>query len=397
MVASSRLRARVARSGDEKRPARTRKALALTAFIETGHKTNNFDLLRLVGALCVLFDHSFGLLRLPAPFPPIQGMSYGFVGVLIFFSISGFLVSRSWAGAPRLPTFAAKRAIRLLPALVVSSLVTALVLGPLVTTLDARTYFADPMTKAFVLGNSIFQTTYGLPGVFADLPYPGAVNGVLWTLPLELKAYFVVAVIGLLGFITRRKLLMLPVLAILVLVTIDSLRSSIPYGNHFLAWMADIQMAPSLVYRAKLGEFTVAAVLFAAFGSAATLFALRRWVKLRWDLALVAFGIWLLTLTLDGGSALTSAALLAPYVLLVVAYRTHHLVHLPRRMGDYSYGAYLYAFPVQQTISHTLSPSSGWVMFALALPITMALAVASWHVVERPALRLRPAPTAPTA
>jgi peptidoglycan/LPS O-acetylase OafA/YrhL len=53
--------------------------------------------------------------------------------VLIFFAVSGFLVARSWVGDPRLLPFALKRALRLMPGLAVVLLLTALVLGPLVT------------------------------------------------------------------------------------------------------------------------------------------------------------------------------------------------------------------------------------------------------------------------
>lgn len=382
------------RTGLARRTRARKRHPRLDSVIRTGHRSNNFDLLRLVGALCVLLDHSFGLLALPAPFPPIQGMSYGFVGVLIFFSISGFLVARSWWGVPRLLPFALKRALRIMPAFVVCLLVTAFVLGPLVTTEPLRAYLENPLTKAYVLDNTMFQITYALPGVFASLPHPGAVNGSLWTLPVEIKAYAVLALLGLLGLVARRGWLMVAFALFMVLLTIDSLRPSIPGANHLVAMLADIQAPLSLVYRAQLGEFTIAAVFFAAFFSGAALFVLRRWIALRWDLAALAFLVWLATLTLDGGSALTSAAVLAPYVILVLAYRTHGWLRLPERIGDYSYGAYLYAFPVQQTIVLVASPSSGWLMLAIALPVTMAIAAASWHFVEAPALKLKPAPTA---
>jgi peptidoglycan/LPS O-acetylase OafA/YrhL len=84
-----------------------------------------------------------------------------------------------------------------------------------------------------------------------------------------------------------------------------------------------------------------------------------------------------------------ATALLLPYVVLLLAYRTTHLVRLPQRLGDYSYGLYIFAFPVQQAVLQWFAPSSGWVTLALALPIVLALAVASWHFVEAPALTLK--------
>jgi peptidoglycan/LPS O-acetylase OafA/YrhL len=78
-----------------------------------------------------------------------------------------------------------------------------------------------------------------------------------------------------------------------------------------------------------------------------------------------------------------------PYLVLCVAYLTVGLVRVPRRLGDPSYGQYLYAFPVQQTISYLVAPRTGWILFSLALPVTTVLAIASWHLVERPALDLK--------
>jgi peptidoglycan/LPS O-acetylase OafA/YrhL len=106
----------------------------LDHFTKTGRTANNFDLLRLLAAILVIFAHSFDLLKRPEPLTSIVPAGWGYVGVLIFFSISGFLVSRSWVRDPQLISFAVKRALRIMPALVVALILSAVVLGPLVTT-----------------------------------------------------------------------------------------------------------------------------------------------------------------------------------------------------------------------------------------------------------------------
>jgi peptidoglycan/LPS O-acetylase OafA/YrhL len=86
------------------------------------------------------------------------------------------------------------------------------------------------------------------------------------------------------------------------------------------------------------------------------------------------------------------------------------LTYLPRgtilqynRLGDYSYGIYIYAFPVQQSLMHAWPRSTPIDMFWEAMAVTVILAVLSWHFVEKPALALaRPgrkslAPVAPAA
>jgi peptidoglycan/LPS O-acetylase OafA/YrhL len=351
---------------------------------------NNFDLLRLLAAILVLFSHSFDLLRRPEPFPHLgRNMNWGFVGLLVFFSISGFLVSRSWARNPRIAPFAVKRALRLLPALVVALLLSALLLGPAVTTRTPESYFQDPATKEYVLNNALLQTTYRLPGVFTHNVYPVAVNGSLWTLPLEVKAYVFVVLLGLIGLLTRRRWLMGAVALIAVLACVNAVRNVVPEGNHLLASLVNIQADSELVEEAKLGAATIYADMFAIFVIGASLFALRRWVTLRWELALGAVIAWCATLPFGGSAPEVGAVVLAPYLVIYLAYGTHHLVRLPGWWGDYSYGTYIYGFPVQQAISFVVLPATGWLMFGLSLPITMLLAVPSWHLIERPALEMK--------
>ena len=55
-----------------------------------------------------------------------------------------------------------------------------------------------------------------------------------------------------------------------------------------------------------------------------------------------------------------------------------------QRVGDYSYGLYVYSFPVQQTLMQRfpgLEPSG---LFALGLPLSLAVAALSWHLLEAP-------------
>ena len=357
--------------------------------IRQGRANNNFDLLRLLGALLVLFAHSFVLSGSAEPVPGFMHESWGEVGVVIFFSISGFLIARSWAYDPKPLSFAMKRALRLMPALVVSLLLTALILGPLATTLPLGAYLEAPETKGYVLSNATFQSDYALPGVFGTNPFPNAVNGSLWTLPLELKAYCMVLVLGLLGLFGRRRLLMPLVAVFVALLTVGSIRSAIPLGDRLVAMLVNVQGPDAIVAQVRAGVFQEFARLFAAFAIGASLFAVARWVPLRWSVA-GALAAACAAATIAGGDTAfpIAAALITPYVVLLLAYRTTHLVQLPQRMGDYSYGLYIFAFPVQQALALWVAPSSGWLMFLLATPITLAFAIASWHLVEAPALTL---------
>ncbi len=334
-----------------------------------GRGANNFDLLRLLAALCVLYTHSFDLTLTSEPFPQRTGLSASTVGVLIFFTISGFLVARSWDYDPRLVPYAVKRGLRLLPALLVCLLLTALLLGPLATTLSTSAYLEHPQTHGYVVLNSWMWTYDGLPGVFEDNAYPKSVNGSLWTLPLEVKAYFLIAGIGLLGLLRgRRALLLLPIAAYFALLIVPSVRDALPLGNRAVAEMANLQAGSDLMQAARNSDLLAWAQLIAVFAIGAAFYSFRRWIPLRWDLAALLFAIWLVTVAIGESTAQKAAVWLLPYIVLVLAYRTHHRLHLPHRFGDYSYGIYIYAFVVQQSLLHWLPITSGWTLMLVAIP-----------------------------
>jgi peptidoglycan/LPS O-acetylase OafA/YrhL len=130
-----------------------------------GH-ANNFDGLRIIAALLVLFSHMFALSGRWEP-RFFQGHSFGNLGVLIFFSISGYLVSASWARDPDLGRFLAKRFLRIAPGLAV----------------------AVPLTYGVV-------RACGLLG-FPDNPWH-LLNGSLWTIEFEVYCYFILAGLAML-------------------------------------------------------------------------------------------------------------------------------------------------------------------------------------------------------
>ncbi len=371
-----------------------RSPTRLDHLVTEGRSENNFDLLRLIAALMVLFGHSFDLTGTPEPLNQLNEVGWGSVGVLIFFSISGFLVARSWDFDRHIGAFAAKRALRLLPGLIVALLLSALVLGPIVTTLPLGSYLSDPTTKNYILGNATLQSDFTLPGVFAHTIYPVAVNGSLWTLPVEAKAYLLLAAFGVLGLLVRVRAAMLILSVYAALAMFPGIRQSLPLGAHYAAYLVDIQMPAGTVAQVSTTPSVFIPYLdfLAAFGIGAGMYQLRRWIPILWSMSAAFFIAIVLTVIIAGRFALAGSevmVLVLPYLVLCIAYRSRRWVRLPSWWGDYSYGIYIYAFVVQQALSHWLSLRSGWVMFVLATPITLALAACSWHFVERRALSLK--------
>lgn len=164
-------------------------------------RTNNFDVLRLLAALLVLWSHSYPLAGEPRElFARLTRYDTGGgFGVAIFFTISGFLVVRSLTER-RLSEYVQSRVARIVPGLAAMSLLTVLVLGPLFTTLPLKEYFAHGQTWRHLTNFLVFRLEYGLPGVFAGLPAPGAVNGSLWTLPVECGFYVLLPILAIAGW-----------------------------------------------------------------------------------------------------------------------------------------------------------------------------------------------------
>jgi peptidoglycan/LPS O-acetylase OafA/YrhL len=331
--------------------------------------------LRLLGAVLVLLSHSFAVTRGTDPVTWLNGETLGTVGVSIFFAISGFLVAASWLRDPRLRAYAARRALRLLPGLYVAVVLTAFVLGPIASSRSVGEYLTDPGGYAYVVRNWLLYTVGGtLPGVFDHNLVAGAVNGSLWTIPIEAACYVAVAVLGALGLLRRRAA---PAIAFVLLWVAMS------------PWVPTTELGNGKATSLDGGELLTGVRLSAIFLGGMLVYLHRQRIQLRWDWLVAALAVFLACSRTDWVPFL--AVLLFPYLVMVLAYRTPPGWGRWTRHGDVSYGLYLYAFPVQQSLVALLGPDLGPLgMFVLALPITYLLAWGSWRLIERPALALKP-------
>ena len=236
-----------------------------------------------------------------------------------------------------------------------------MVLGLVLTDVGGMDFLTSKQTVEYAIHDStLIDLRYTLPGVFEDNP-SNAVNGSLWTLPVEMRMYIFVAIAGLLGVLRHRMLFNVAAAAILVL---------------YLAWPDSPLLANPVHARAAV-FFLVGAAL---------------WINREWA-----------PLTGPGAVGLVAAAALASftgaydlvfaiafaYVILWLGFTDR--VRMPNLAahGDLSYGTYLYAFPVTQVWVQILQPVSPWVVFVLSLVTVLPLAWMSWHVVEQSALRLK--------
>lgn len=336
-------------------------------------RQNNLDVIRIVAAMVVIFGHSFPLNGLGAP-PGFLTNGVHALGVKIFFTLSGFLIAQSWASDPHLLRFFARRALRLFPALAVVLLLSALVLGPSVTTVPLRAYFADEQVWRY-LGNISLNITYNLPGVFENNPYARAVNGSLWSLPAEVVMYFVVPPLMTLAKLSRWPRVVLWIAAIAsTAANIWFLRTPgapVTFGFYGIALTSMLDLAPYFI------------VGMLAYGCG--------WQnRISAQTALLTYFVFSLFAghsPVVGELALT---VLMPILVMGLGFATPPRFAAVSKYGDVSYGLYLYGFVVQQTVTHLLGPHSPEFSTLVVGGISYAFAFASWHLVEKRALRFRP-------
>jgi peptidoglycan/LPS O-acetylase OafA/YrhL len=340
----------------------------------TQGRDNNFNLLRIVAALAVLMTHSFALAigtGAAEPFRESLGMTMGTIAVDVFFVTSGFLVTGSLLTRLNAREFLWARFLRVFPALLVMLLLTVFGLGPFLTSWPLSSYLTDAGTYGYLLkcATLVSGVWYNLPGVFDDNPFKHAVNGSLWSLPYEIRMYAIVVMVWL---VCRR---------------IQSIG-----GRAFLIAIVSAALAAGLFMLARhtngfpTDQFVA---LFFMFFSGVACFLLKEQIALSHG--------WFCFCAM----ALLSSALVGPRAffvvyLLTIAYSVLYLAYIPsgpvrtyNRVGDYSYGVYIYAFPIQQSVAALIPGVSVLPLFLISSCITLLFAVLSWHLLERWALSFK--------
>ena len=337
------------------------------------NRSNNFDAVRILAALAVMVSHQYALTGRPEPV--VRGAdTLGGLGVLVFFTISGYLVAQSWASDPNLWRFTARRLLRIWPGYAVALLLAMFVLGPAVSTLDWAAYLAHPHFERY-LQNFWFDLFDQLPLQFTGNAMPYAINGSLWTIPLELGCYAMLAALGLLGVLRAPRWLAAATGLGMAAFTLSGGTNGL-LAEHF-------GVASTPVYLTWFGLYFFAGASLQRLGWLRE--PLRRWRVAAWALGL---GVASLLLT---NSAHLALWLALPAGVLAVGLSSWPLLRAAGRFGDLSYGLYIYAFPVQQTMlwltRGRLDPLAS---LLLAAGVTAVLAFLSWHLVEKWALGLKP-------
>jgi peptidoglycan/LPS O-acetylase OafA/YrhL len=327
-------------------------------------KNNNIDLLRLIAALAVIYGHAYAI----TPQPPlgdllnrlIDGEYRGSIAVKFFFFLSGIVVTNGLIRNPSLRSFAISRLLRLMPALAICLIFTCFVVALLLSTLSASEYFSSPSVYQYLWRGLLFRPEWTLPGVFAAHPNT-AVNGSLWTLPIELGCYIGLFLIAALSFF-RDRLVAFVVISAVIAALILMYQGILPWQG------------------ATRSETTLLKCYF--FGGVWLCLLKDQFEINVWKVSVFFAFVLMARNTSTWSTALVILFFISALWLSSLAFICN--LHLP---GDYSYGVYLYGFLVQQSMREIFPDMHLRTHQAISMLAALILGALSWHLVEKPIMQ----------
>ncbi len=337
--------------------------------------------MRLIAASMVIFSHSYDLLHLPAGdwFATSGQFGAAYLAVRIFFILSGFLIAKSAIESSTLD-FWKKRLFRIMPALWVVVLLTVFALGPYFTRFTVSDYFGKPETWSYLKNASAFWLQYDLPGVFDHYHHLHVINGSLWTLFYELSFYGLVWLMATIGLLKLRW----PSLALWIALFLVRMAFAIfPNPTLFTAslpFFREIGVGYRLDLVIDLGLYYLSGVVL-----------FRYLPKGHLDLLTGAAALLIYIGSIFTPYYNLTSYFTLPLIVLFLGTNKHLVFTNPfHRIGDFSYGIYIYAFPIQQ-IFIELGKGYHWnpvFLSWLSLAATIPVAIASYRFVEKPAMNL---------
>jgi peptidoglycan/LPS O-acetylase OafA/YrhL len=326
-------------------------------------RPSGFDYLRIFLAFSVVTTHILPIwLGNDATKLFYAGMMRPVIAFILpmFFALSGFLVTGSLMRTGGLVKFFGLRVLRLLPALAVEIFLSALVIGPIFTRLPMSDYFTGRAFFSYFF-NIVGWVHFTLPGVFLDNPHPNVVNEQLWTIPWELDCYIALGTLAFLG-ITRNRWWFLAAVI----------------GAHCLAIARYASLPPD-------GWLSVKGyILVLSFLVGVSLYLFKERVKWSASIFVISAIATFTLLIVPHGDFLVSVPAAYATVFLGTTNPARNKIILS---GDYSYGLYLYGFPIEQAFASIWPGLNISIIFAIIC--ALGFAALSWWLVEKPALKFR--------
>lgn len=336
------------------------------------YRNNNFDFLRLIFASFVIITHSYPLSGINECDYLCQltngQISLSYIGVKGFFVISGYLIFQSLLRSNNIIDYFWKRVVRLYPALFVVLLLTVLLL-PFVYQSNVP-YFENESILSYIPKNlSLYKIQFTIDGVFENNPYKSSINGSLWTIAYEFTMYIM---LSLLIMFRRNKIALQTTLSLLFICLL--------IGNIFF-------FEQSKLFRNVLaGENLLDLGLFFVSGSLLAAVNIENFNRKKELLFFISI-ILLISVYFEFYNYSKYISLPILFILFGLC-PIKYISTIGNKIGDLSYGIYIYGFPVQQTLMHYFNLNYLQLMF-YGLIISSIFAYFSWHLVEKNALKLK--------
>lgn len=342
---------------------------------------NNFDFVRFALAVLVIFSHCFPLLHQGSnDYEPLSRITYGQVtfgdlAVDWFFVISGFLITHSWLRSPTTLDYLKKRVLRIYPGFIGSVIFCILIVAPIASPAVRQHFFsefralpligrtltlrlADPKNEVF-LSNSVH-----------------ALNGSLWSISYEFWCYIGVILVGYIGLLKRPTAFAAIFTAFIAISLIFAIYGLHPGGGWFFHTVVG---SPQLW--ARMLPFYLAGMTF---------YLLRDRIPFSRALALGSVILLISTALIPTWGMRLMLPLAGTYLLFWLAFEPKIRLENWAKFGDFSYGIYVFAYPIQQLIimkfgAH-ITPLK---LFVMATPITIVAGIISWHLIERPFMKMK--------
>ena len=337
------------------------------------YRKNNFDFLRLIFASCVVITHSYALSG-AKPCDLFCQLSGGqddlsHIGVKGFFILSGYLIFQSLQRSNNIIDYFWKRLLRIYPALFFVLLLT-IILVPFVYEGDIP-FFHNRSILTYIPNNlSLYHPQYEIDGVFEKNPVKSAVNGNLWTIPYEFAMYILLSFL----IIFRKKKVIAQ--AILLLSFLLLLTGNIFYFEKFKTWGFYLLTGEHLL---DLGVFFVAGALLAAINIGK--------VNKKKELLILVFILVIASIYFNFYNY--SKYLTFPILVILVGLNPiPYIYNVGNKIGDLSYGIYIYGFPIQQTLMYYFKLNYLELMI-YSLILSYIFGYISWHLIEKKALKFK--------
>ena len=336
-------------------------------------RNNNFDILRLLCALLVIVSHSYALLGVKESELLLRltdNIIWSDLGLCGFFTISGYLIYKSLTTSKNIWSYLGKRALRIFPGLLVC-LILVVFACSFVYNGDGS-YWTQKESYTFLLNNILlYPVQWDISGVFESNPI-ATVNGSLWTLPYEFTMYIILILLLLLrNDFTKKVLAVLGICTLLIKNTI--------FANNF---------NNTDLFYLNIGSFSRFAQYF-AIGVFLQMISISNWSKKIKNIVLIV------SLLLCVGFIVLHITPLAMFCLSILFILfgemcCEKITNFVHKIGDLSYGTYIYAFPISQILivyfNSNISPT---MLTILTILLVLPIAYLSWRFIEKPALSLK--------